>query len=293
MIFSKIKEAFTNKFNEIFKSHNDVDNIIDEIEELLILSDVGVKTTSEICDTLRNQALKQKDISKEQIMESLKEEMLNILQTNEEVINTADSTKHAILVVGVNGVGKTTSIAKIANMYKMRGANVLLAAGDTFRAGAKEQLQVWADRLNVKCVTGKDEQDPASVIFDASKEFALGEYTTLICDTAGRLHNKKNLMDEIEKIKKTIDKNLPGINIEVLMVIDATTGQNALEQAKAFYDRTSVDSIVLTKLDSTAKGGVVFGIINELNIPIKYIGVGESIDDIKEFNAKDFVDSII
>ena len=230
---------------------------------------------------------------KEQIMESLKEEMLNILQTNEEVINTADSTKHAILVVGVNGVGKTTSIAKIANMYKMRGANVLLAAGDTFRAGAKEQLQVWADRLNVKCVTGKDEQDPASVIFDASKEFALGEYTTLICDTAGRLHNKKNLMDEIEKIKKTIDKNLPGINIEVLMVIDATTGQNALEQAKAFYDRTSVDSIVLTKLDSTAKGGVVFGIINELNIPIKYIGVGESIDDIKEFNAKDFVDSII
>ena len=169
----------------------------------------------------------------------------------------------------------------------------MMIAGDTFRAGAREQLELWAEVAEVECVSGKDGQDPASVIFDASKKFVEGNYDTLICDTAGRLHNKKNLMDEIEKIKRTIDKNITDVETEVLMVIDATTGQNAVEQAKAFYDKTSVDGIILTKLDSTAKGGVVFSIINELNIPIKYIGVGEKIDDIKEFNAKDFVDSII
>ncbi len=296
MIFSKIKEAFTNKFNEIFRSNEEIEDILDEIEELLILSDVGMKTTSDICASLRKKLKSEQDTSKENIIRLLKEEMVEILTAqNDEQRESADNykDKHVILVVGVNGVGKTTSIAKLSNIYKKHGNKVLLAAGDTFRAGAREQLELWAEVAGVECVSGVDGQDPSSVIFDASKKFANGEYNTLICDTAGRLHNKKNLMDEIEKIKRTVDKNLPDIHVEVLMVIDATTGQNAVEQAKAFYDRTSVDGIILTKLDSSAKGGVVFGIINELNIPIKYIGIGEKIDDIKEFNPNEFVDSII
>jgi len=291
MIFSKIKEAFSKGITSIFKSHEDIDEIIDEIEELLILSDVGIKTTSEICNNLRKQLIKSDDTSKEYVISLLKEEMINILTAEQP--KQVESNKNVILVVGVNGVGKTTSIAKISNIYKKQGNKVLLAAGDTFRAGAREQLELWAEVAEVECVSGIDGQDPASVIFDASKKFVAGNYDTLICDTAGRLHNKKNLMDEIGKIKRTIDKNVTGIETEVLMVIDATTGQNAVEQAKAFYDKTSVDGIILTKLDSTAKGGVVFSIINELNIPIKYIGIGEKIDDIKEFDAKDFVDSII
>ncbi len=296
MIFSKIKEAFTNKFNEIFRSNEEIEDILDEIEELLILSDVGMKTTSDICASLRKRLKAEQDTSKENVIRLLKQEMVEILtvdDSNEQDENESYKDKHVILVVGVNGVGKTTSIAKLSNIYKKEGSKVLLAAGDTFRAGAREQLELWAEVAGVECVSGKDGQDPSSVIFDASKKFAREDYNTLICDTAGRLHNKKNLMDEIEKIKRTVDKNLPNIHVEVLMVIDATTGQNAVEQAKAFYDRTSVDGIILTKLDSSAKGGVVFGIINELNIPIKYIGIGEKIDDIKEFNAKDFVDSII
>ncbi len=291
MIFSKIKEAFSKGISNIFKSHEDIDEIIDEIEELLILSDVGMKTTSEICNELRKDLQKEDDTSKEHVMELLKEKMINILTLDE--TKEFDKNKNVILVVGVNGVGKTTSIAKISNLYKKIGNKVLLAAGDTFRAGAIEQLEIWARNVGVDCVSGKDGQDPASVVFDASKKYTDGGYDTLICDTAGRLHNKKNLMDEIEKIKKTIDRNIEGIDTEVLMVIDATTGQNAVEQVKAFYDKTSVDGIILTKLDSTAKGGVVFSIINELNIPIKYIGIGEKIDDIKEFDAKEFVDSII
>ena len=296
MIFSKIKEAFTNKFNEIFRSNEEIEDILDEIEELLILSDVGMKTTSDICVSLRKRLKAEQDTSKENVIRLLKEEMVEILTVTgneEQDENESYKDKHVILVVGVNGVGKTTSIAKLSNIYKKEGNKVLLAAGDTFRAGAREQLELWAEVAGVECVSGNDGQDPSSVIFDASKKFANGDYNTLICDTAGRLHNKKNLMDEIEKIKRTVDRNLPNIHVEVLMVIDATTGQNAVEQAKAFYDRTSVDGIILTKLDSSAKGGVVFGIINELNIPIKYIGIGEKIDDIKEFNANEFVDSII
>ena len=291
MIFSKIKEAFSKGISNIFKSHEDIDEIIDEIEELLILSDVGMKTTSEICNELRKDLQKEDDTSKEHVMELLKEKMINILTLED--VKEFDKSKNVILVVGVNGVGKTTSIAKISNLYKKMGNKVLLAAGDTFRAGAIEQLEIWARNVGVDCVSGKDGQDPASVVFDASKKYTDGGYDTLICDTAGRLHNKKNLMDEIEKIKKTIDRNITDVDTEVLMVIDATTGQNAVEQVKAFYDKTSVDGIILTKLDSTAKGGVVFSIINELNIPIKYIGIGEKIDDIKEFDAKEFVDSII
>lgn len=287
MIFTKIKETFTNKFNAIFKSNENIDEIIDEIEELLILSDVGMETTTKLCDSLRHKLLKEEDTSKENVVKILKAEMEEILSSVEDV-----EDKEVILVVGVNGVGKTTSIAKLANIYKSKGKKVLLAAGDTFRAGAKEQLELWANSLNIKCVSGNDGADPSSVIFDASKEYVEGNYDILICDTAGRLHTKKNLMDEIEKIKRTLGKNVDENMVQVLMVIDATTGQNAVEQAKSFYDKTSVDGIVLTKLDSSAKGGVVFRIINELHIPIKYVGVGEKIEDIKVFNAKEYIDSI-
>ncbi len=290
MIFTKIKETFANKFNAIFKSHEDIDEIIDEIEELLILSDVGIETTTKLCDNLRHKLMKEDDTSKENVVRLLKEDMEEILSSMED--ETANESKEVILVVGVNGVGKTTSIAKLANVYKNKGSKVLLAAGDTFRAGAKEQLELWANSLNIKCVSGNDGADPSSVIFDASKEYIENSYDILICDTAGRLHTKKNLMDEIEKIKRTLSKNIDEDKIQVLMVIDATTGQNAVEQAKAFYDKTSVDGIILTKLDSSAKGGVVFRIINELHIPIKYVGVGEGIEDIKVFDTKDYINSI-
>lgn len=290
MIFTKIKETFANKFNAIFKSHEDIDEIIDEIEELLILSDVGIETTTKLCDNLRHKLMKADDTSKENVVRLLKEDMEEILSSMED--KRDDESKEVILVVGVNGVGKTTSIAKLANVYKNKGSKVLLAAGDTFRAGAKEQLELWANSLNIKCVSGNDGVDPSSVIFDASKEYIENTYDILICDTAGRLHTKKNLMDEIEKIKRTLSKNIDEDKIQVLMVIDATTGQNAVEQAKAFYDKTSVDGIILTKLDSSAKGGVVFRIINELHIPIKYVGVGEGIEDIKVFDTKDYINSI-
>lgn len=292
MFFSKIKQVFTNKFNEIFSKDDSIDEIIDEIEEILILSDVGFKSTSDICGCLRKKLARDDDNSREHVLSLLKEEMIDKLNIQAE-LDEESNDKKVILVVGVNGVGKTTSIAKLANMYKESGKKVLVAAGDTFRAGAKEQLEHWASKCNIECVSGEYGQDPSSVIFDACKKFKQDNYDILICDTAGRLHNKKNLMDEIDKIKRTIDKNELGIKPEVLMVIDATTGQNAISQAKAFYDRTSVDGVILTKLDSSAKGGVVFGIINELNIPIKYIGIGEKIDDIKKFDKEEFVESII
>lgn len=292
MIFSKIKEAFSKSLSNIFKSSVDIDEIIEQIEETLILADVGVKTATEVCDSMRKKLKKANDTTDEAVKQILKEELTSILM-KKEMVERESFAKKVILVVGVNGVGKTTSIAKLSNIYKKMGKKVMLVAGDTFRAGAREQLEIWAEVAEVECVTGKDNADPASVIFEGSKAFSEKDYDILICDTAGRLHNKKNLMDEIEKIKRTIDKNVSDCDKEVLMVIDATTGQNAVEQVKAFYDRTSVDGIILTKLDSTAKGGVVFSIINELNIPIKYIGIGEKIEDIKVFDAKEFVESII
>lgn len=289
MIFSKIKEAFKEKINNVFKSNTELDEIFDELEETLILSDIGAKTSVDIINSLRKRINKEKDTSKEYIIECLKQEMVDIISGEEK----EESSKKVILVVGVNGVGKTTSIAKLTKLYKDSGKRVLLVAGDTFRAGAIKQLEIWAEVASVECVSGKEGSDPSSVIFEGTKKYVNENYDILICDTAGRLHNKKNLMDELEKIKRTIEKNVSDVDIEVLMVIDATTGQNGLEQVKAFYDRTSIDGIILTKLDSTAKGGIIFSIINELKIPVKYIGVGEKIDDMKLFEAKEFVDGIL
>ena len=247
--FSKIKESLGQKINQIFRSTKDMEEVVDNLEEVLILSDVSATTAMEVCDNLRSRMKKEADISEENIKACLREELLNMFVTEEdEYISASQHEKQALLVVGVNGVGKTTSIAKIANMYKKQGKKVLLVAADTFRAGAKDQLKIWAGRVGVDFFGGEDNADPASVVFDGSKKFVTGDYDVLICDTAGRLHNKKNLMDEIEKINRTIDKNIGDIYKEVLMVLDATTGQNALEQVKAFAYKTSVDGLVITKL---------------------------------------------
>ncbi len=293
MFFSKIKESFSTRINSIFGSNKETDQIIDEIEETLVCADIGIETSMEICDNLRKKLKSEKDKSEETIKRLLREEMINILNIQETDTAKDNSDKRCILVVGVNGVGKTTSIAKLANMYKNKGKRVLLVAGDTFRAGAIEQLQIWADRLGINCITGKEGADPSSVMFEGSKLFKDSDYDILICDTAGRLHNKKNLMDELDKMKRTIEKNINKDMIEVYMVLDSTTGQNGILQVKSFYERTSIDGLILTKLDSTSKGGVVFSILKELNIPIKYIGTGEKAEDIAEFNAKEFVESII
>lgn len=304
MFFSKLKEnlkktkeSFDIKMSNIFTNKKDIDEVIDEIEETLILSDVGYDTSIKICDKLRQDLKKQLEKDENAIKTLLRKEMTDILMADE--IDKIDSIslneKQVILVVGVNGVGKTTSIGKLTKLYTNAGKKVLLAAADTFRAGAIEQLEVWAQRNNVDIVTGKEMQDPASVIFDATKKFNDTQaYDVLICDTAGRLHNKKNLMDELEKMKKIIDKNIgEEVHKETIMVLDATTGQNGAIQAKLFTEKTDVSGIFLTKLDSTAKGGVVFSIVDELKIPVKYIGVGEQIDDIEKFDAKSFVEAII
>lgn len=299
MFFSKLKEnlkktkdALNVKISNVFANNKDIDEIMDEIEETLILSDVGVNTSTKICDSVRDKLKKQVDKSENAIKSLLRGEMKSVLVT-ENNVDVLSNDKQVIMVVGVNGVGKTTSIAKLSNLMKKDGKKVLLVAADTFRAGAVEQLKIWADRIGIDIYIGKDNEEPASVIYEGTKKFKEGNYDILICDTAGRLHNKKNLMDELAKMNKVINKNLPEITRNVIMVLDATTGTNGVSQVSSFFKTTDVNGIILTKLDSTAKGGVVFSIVSELNIPILYIGVGEQVDDIEKFNPEEFVESII
>ena len=298
MIFSKLKESLKKskenldvKISNIFSNKKDIEEVLEELEEVLILSDVGVNTSAKICNNVREKLKLQIDKSEEAIKALLKQELTAILDKESEE-NLFDE-KTVILIVGVNGVGKTTSIGKITNLLKNEGKNVMLCAADTFRAGAIEQLDIWAKRVGVEIVLGQEEQDPSSVIYDATKKFSENNSDILICDTAGRLHNKVNLMSELEKMNRIIDKNLPNVKKQVYMVLDATTGSNGMMQAKSFYEKTSLDGIILTKLDSTAKGGVVFSIVDELNIPIKFIGTGEQVEDISVFNKEEFVDAII
>ena len=289
----KTKTSFGDKMNNVFSSFRKVDEeLLEELEEILIMSDIGVDTSVKIIDNLRQRIKKEKIENEEDVKNALKEEMQTILDEQE---NGLDLSKKPtiILVVGVNGVGKTTSIGKIANRIKKEGKSVIIAAADTFRAAAVEQVEIWANRSGSKLVKRDEGTDPASVVFDAIKELKNTNSDVLICDTAGRLHNKKYLMDELIKIKKVIDKELPDAKKEVLLVLDATTGQNAIQQVKAFKETVDITGLVLTKLDGTAKGGVVIGIVNENKIPIKFIGVGEQIDDMEIFNSKDFVDAII
>lgn len=300
MFFSKLKEnlkktkeAIDIKISNVFANNKDIDEIMDELEETLILSDIGVETSMKICNNVRDNLKKQVDKSEDAIKKLLKQEMKNILDVSNNTNILDNNEKQVIMVVGVNGVGKTTSIAKLSNLLKKEGKKVLLVAADTFRAGAVEQLDVWAKRIGIDIYMGEENAEPASVIYDATKKFKDGNYDILICDTAGRLHNKKNLMDELEKMNRVLTKNLPDITKNVIMVLDATTGGNGVSQIKSFFKSTNVNGIILTKLDSTAKGGVVFSIVSELNIPILYVGTGETVDDIEKFNIEDFVEAII
>lgn len=300
MFFSKLKEnlkktkeAIDIKISNVFANNKDIDEIMDELEETIILSDIGVETSMKICNNVRDNLKKQVDKSEDAIKKLLKQEMKNILAVSNNTNILDNNEKQVIMVVGVNGVGKTTSIAKLSNLLKKEGKKVLLVAADTFRAGAVEQLDVWAKRIGIDIYMGEENAEPASVIYDATKKFKEGNYDILICDTAGRLHNKKNLMDELEKMNRVLTKNLPDITKNVIMVLDATTGGNGVSQIKSFFKSTNVNGIILTKLDSTAKGGVVFSIVSELNIPILYVGTGETVDDIEKFNIEDFVEAII
>ena len=289
----KTKKTFDEKINNVFSSFRKVDEeLLEELEEVLVTSDIGMETSIEIIDKLRTKIKKEKIEDEQDVKKALKEIMKEILDVAEPKLNL-DTKPSVILVVGVNGVGKTTSIGKIANKLVKDGKKVVVAAADTFRAAAVEQLEIWAERSNSIIVKKDEGTDPASVVYDAiqkTKEFGAD---VLICDTAGRLHNKKYLMDELAKIKKVIEKELPEASKEVLMVLDAETGQNAILQVKAFKETTDITGIVLTKLDGTAKGGVVLGIVAENKIPVKFIGVGEQIDDMEVFNSQEFLDAII
>ncbi|MDY5231493.1 MAG: signal recognition particle-docking protein FtsY [Eubacteriales bacterium] len=291
---SKTKNSINDKIENVMKTFSSVDDdLFDELEEALITADLGVNTSMDIIEKLRDAA------AEKHIKNSvdLKAELAAIL---EGILTEGSSSKldirglpAVVMVIGVNGVGKTTSIGKLAAMYKKQGKNVVIAAADTFRAAAIEQLEIWAERADVRIIKQQEGSDPAAVIYDAINA-CKGKYVdVLLCDTAGRLHNKKNLMQELKKIYKILDRELPMSGKEVLLVLDATTGQNAVMQAKEFKEAADITGIILTKLDGTAKGGITFAIKNEYDIPVKLVGVGEGIDDIEPFDAKEFVGGII
>ena len=290
---SKTKTSLDEKISNVFKSFKKVDeDFLDELEEVLIMSDIGMDTSIKIMNNLRQRIKKEKIQDEEEVKEALREEMIQILSKAD--IDLKLNTKPSvILVIGVNGVGKTTSIGKIANRLAKDGKKVVIAAADTFRAAAVEQLEIWAKRAGADIIKREEGVDPASVVYDAIKITREKNADILIVDTAGRLHNKKYLMDELRKIQKVIKKEMNECDEEVLLVIDGATGQNAISQVKAFKEEADITGLVLTKLDGTAKGGVVIGIVEENNIPVKFIGVGEQIDDMEVFNAEDFVKAII
>lgn len=290
---NKTRTSFDEKINNVFSGFRKVDEeLLEELEEALIMSDVGTETTLNIVNNLRNRVKKENIKDEQEVKKALKEEIKKVFDRIDNSLKL-ETKPSVILVVGVNGVGKTTSIGKIANNLRKEGKKVVIAAADTFRAAAVEQLEIWANRAGCEIVKKEEGIDPASVVFDAIKVAKEKNADVLICDTAGRLHNKSYLMDELVKIKRVIDNQLPDASQEILMVIDATTGQNAISQVKAFKETVDITGIVLTKLDGTAKGGVVIGIANENNMPVKFIGIGEQIDDMEKFNSNDFVNALI
>ena len=279
-------------FSKLFTSFRIKDEFYDEMEEQLIMGDIGVVATEELVDNLRSEASDNKRIktaedAKEFLIEQLKEMM-----TQPEGAYDFENKKSVVMLIGVNGVGKTTCVGKLAKQYKDRGKNVILAGADTFRAAAIDQLKVWAERSGCYMVSGNEGADPGSVVFDASHAAAARGVDILLCDTAGRLHNKKNLMNELGKIDKILSGELPGYARENLIVLDAATGQNALAQAREFKDVMKVDGVILTKMDGTAKGGIAVAITKELGVPVKYIGVGEGIEDLKRFDPDSFIESL-
>lgn len=295
---SKTRSTFSNRLNDLFARYRSVDeDFFEELEEVLITADVGVMTVMDLIDELKMEVKRRNIKDSREMIDAISEKLVEIYYGDDdegiEQIQFAEQGElTVILVVGVNGVGKTTSIGKIANKFKQEGKNVVLAAGDTFRAGAIEQLEVWGERVGVEVIRQSEGSDPAAVIFDGIKAAKSRNADVLICDTAGRLQNKVNLMKELEKIHRVIEREVPNAPHEVLLVLDATTGQNALSQAKVFSEATNVSGIVLTKLDGTAKGGIVIAIRNELGLPVKFIGLGEQMEDLRLFDAHQFVYSL-
>jgi fused signal recognition particle receptor len=289
---SKTKQGITGKIDDVLKSYTKVDEeLLEELEEVLITADVGVNTTMKIIEELRD-VIKTKKISDvSDVRGELKTIVSNILNDEDSKLNIEPSPA-IILMVGVNGVGKTTTIGKLASRFKKEGKSVLVAAGDTFRAAAIEQLEVWADRSGVDIIKHQEGADPGAVIFDAVKAAKARNIDILLCDTAGRLHNKTNLMNELGKVFKIVDREYPQATKEILLVVDATTGQNAVQQAKTFKEVANISGIVLTKLDGTAKGGVVLAVKSEVDVPVKLIGVGEKVEDLQDFNSKAFADAL-
>lgn len=288
---SKTRKILTTDIDELFTGNRKIDDeLLEELEELLITSDIGVQTSIGLIDNISRKSWEIGDA--EQLKAALKEEILSLLDTQTAVVKKITSTPYVIMVIGVNGVGKTTTIGKLATRQTAAGKRVLIAAADTFRAAAVEQLAIWAERANAEIVKHKDKADPAAVVYD-TLEAAMARGTDFIfIDTAGRLHTKVNLMEELKKIKRTISKKLPDAPHEILLVLDATTGQNALSQAKLFHEELEVTGIALTKLDGTAKGGIVISICNDLKIPLEYIGVGEKIEDLQDFDPIQFVNAL-
>ena len=287
----KTKQSISNSVTSLINSFTKIDEeLFEELEELLVMSDIGVKTSVEICDILRSK-IKEKGITDPAEIKSLMHEIIVDMLGADEGLQL-DTKPSVILVIGVNGVGKTTSIGKLAHNLKEQNKSVVLGAADTFRAAAIDQLGIWAERAGVSMVKSVEGTDPASVVFDTITSAKAKGADIIICDTAGRLHNKKNLMDELAKINRVIRRELPDSSVETLLVLDAATGQNAVNQAREFKNATDITGIILTKLDGTAKGGIVVAIHNELSIPVKYVGVGEGIDDLQPFNAREFADGI-
>ncbi|MBE4908757.1 signal recognition particle-docking protein FtsY [Bacillus luteolus] len=290
---SKTRNSFSEKVNDLVARYRKVDeDFFEELEEILIAADVGVSTVMELIDQLKTEVKRRNIQDTKDVQAVISEKLVDIYQCGSEQssdLNIQSEGLTVILIVGVNGAGKTTTIGKLANRLKNEGKTVLLAAGDTFRAGAIDQLEVWGDRVGVDVIKQSEGSDPAAVMFDAVQAAKSRNVDVLLCDTAGRLQNKVNLMKELEKVKRVIERELPGAPHEVLLVLDATTGQNAMTQAKTFSEATNVSGIVLTKLDGTAKGGIVLAIRNELKIPVKFVGLGEKVDDLQQFDPEQYV----
>lgn len=289
---TKTRDSLKAGIDSIFSGFSEIDeDFYEELEEVLIMADIGVSTTEKILDDLRNKVKEQKikeiQVCKQLLVDSIKEQM----QVGEAAYEF-ENRQSVVLLIGVNGVGKTTSVGKLAGQLKSQGKKVILAAADTFRAAAIEQLTEWSNRAGVELISGQEGGDPAAVVYDAVNAAKARKADVLICDTAGRLHNKKNLMEELRKINRIIDREFPDAHRETLVVLDGTTGQNALAQAKQFNEVADITGIVLTKLDGTAKGGIAIAIQSEMNIPVKYIGIGETIEDLQKFDADSFVDAL-
>lgn len=289
----KTKDEFASKIDSVFSMYTKIDDdLLEDLEDILIGSDIGIESTMDIIEHLKKCVKTEKLKTPDEIKIKLKEYLKELIHTDNEFNDSNMKIPTVILIIGVNGVGKTTTIGKLANRYKLMGKNVLVAAGDTFRAAAVEQLQVWCDRAGVDLIANKDGSDPAAVIFDSVQAAKSRNADILICDTAGRLHNKINLMNELNKIFRVVDKQYETAFKQVYLVIDATTGQNGIIQAKTFKEAADIDGIILTKLDGTAKGGIIVPVQKELGVPVKYVGLGEQIDDLQPFDSNKFVDAI-